>query len=229
MIYVTGDMHGVRERFSAPVLHKLKKDDYLLVCGDFGFIWEGTKEETAFLKKIGKKKYTVAFIDGSHENFELLEQYPEEAFCGARARHISGNLWHLKRGQIYTIDGARVFAMGGGENTDFDNQTVSTKWTGREMPSDDELREGERNLKAAGNEVDYIITHEPPMKLKEFMHLRHKGETHISGLNTYLEDMSRAVKFTRWFFGSLHLDKHVSAAHAAVFQSVVDARTGIAL
>ena len=226
MIYVTGDMHGIRERFSTPALRKLKKGDFLIVSGDFGFIWEGTKDEAAFLKKIGKKKYTVAFIDGAHENFDLLEQYPEEDFCGAKARHISGNLWHLSRGQVFDMDGKRIFAMGGGENTEFDTQMISHEWSGREIPTDEELRFGAANLQKNDNKVDYIITHEPPMKLKEFLGLRHKGETHISGLNTYLEELSHAVKFTRWFFGALHLDKHVSGAHTAVFHNVVDAETG---
>ncbi|MDR1410552.1 MAG: metallophosphoesterase [Oscillospiraceae bacterium] len=227
MVYVTGDMHGIQERFAAPALRKLKKSDFLLVCGDFGFIWDGGKDEASFLKKIGNKKYTVAFVDGSHENFDLLDKYPLEEWGGAQARHINGNLWHLVRGQVYDLGGERVFAMGGGENTDFDTQTSSSnEWTGREMPTDDELRFGAANLKAAGNAVEYIVTHEPPMKLKEFLGLRQKGETRVTGLNTYLEELSHAVTFTRWFFGSLHLDKHVSGTYAAVFQNVVNAKTG---
>jgi hypothetical protein len=229
MVYVTGDMHGIQERFSAPALRRLKKDDVLLICGDFGFIWDGGRDEEAFLKKIGKKKYTVAFVDGSHENFELLKKYPLEELGGAKARHISGRLWYLVRGSVYDFGGERVFAMGGGENTDFDTQATSAEWTGREMPTDEELRIGAANLKAAGNAVDYVVTHEPPMKLKEFLGLREKGETRVTGLNTYLEELSRAVTFKRWFFGSLHLDKHVSGAYAAVFQSVVDAKTGQAI
>ena len=39
MVYVTGDMHGDASRFSDPRLKKLKKGDTLLVCGDFGFLW----------------------------------------------------------------------------------------------------------------------------------------------------------------------------------------------
>ncbi|MDR1805297.1 MAG: metallophosphoesterase [Clostridium sp.] len=226
MVYVTGDMHGIMDRFSAPALRRLKKGDYLLVCGDFGFIWDGGKEESAFLKKIGKKKYTVAFVDGSHENFELLDKYPKEDFCGGKARHICGNLWYLMRGELYTIDGESYFAMGGGENTDFESQTGAAAWTGREMPTDEELQHGVESLRRHGSKVDYIITHEPPMKLKEFLCLRQKGETRITGLNTYLEELSKAVEYKRWFFGSLHLDKYVSGTHAAVFQNILDAKTG---
>ena len=66
------------------------------------------------LKKIGKLKYNVCFIDGTHENFELLRSYEVSEFKGGKVHHITGNLYHLMRGQVYDFDGVSVFAMGGG-------------------------------------------------------------------------------------------------------------------
>ena len=43
MILVTGDMHGEWERFGDKALKKLKKGDTLIVCGDFGFVWDNSK------------------------------------------------------------------------------------------------------------------------------------------------------------------------------------------
>lgn len=63
MLYVTGDTHGDYERFTSSALKKLKKGDTLFICGDFGFIWDGSKNEEKMLKKIGKLKYNVCFID----------------------------------------------------------------------------------------------------------------------------------------------------------------------
>ena len=56
MIYVTGDMHGMFSRFDEPRLRNLKKDDFLIICGDFGFLWDGSKDEMNTLKKLSKKK-----------------------------------------------------------------------------------------------------------------------------------------------------------------------------
>ena len=53
VIYVTGDMHGDFSRFKDSPLKKLKAGDTLLVCGDFGFIWDGSRQEQKLLKKIG--------------------------------------------------------------------------------------------------------------------------------------------------------------------------------
>ena len=43
MIYVTGDIHGDMSRFQVPAVKKLKEKDVLIVCGDFGFVWDGSK------------------------------------------------------------------------------------------------------------------------------------------------------------------------------------------
>ena len=52
MIYVTGDTHGDITRFKDPQMKKLKKGDTLIICGDFGFIWDNSKKEKADLKKL---------------------------------------------------------------------------------------------------------------------------------------------------------------------------------
>ena len=47
MIYITGDTHGEFGRFSTKRLRKQGMEpgeqDYVIVCGDFGFCWEKNK------------------------------------------------------------------------------------------------------------------------------------------------------------------------------------------
>lgn len=50
MIYFTGDLHGDYDRFKSKELKKLKKGDTLIVCGDFGFLWDGSKKNSRFSK-----------------------------------------------------------------------------------------------------------------------------------------------------------------------------------
>ena len=142
MLYVTGDTHGDYERFTSSALKKLKKGDTLFICGDFGFIWDGSKNEEKLLKKIGKLKYNVCFIDGTHENFERLRSYEVSEFKGGKVHHITGNLYHLMRGQVYDFDGVSVFAMGGGESPDIDIRSDLNSWAGDEIPTEAELTEG---------------------------------------------------------------------------------------
>ena len=226
MIYVTGDMHGDIRRFSCPQLKKLKKGDTLLICGDFGFVWDNSKKERRLLKKIGRRRYNVCFIDGTHENFDLLEGYEAKPWNGGLARNISGRLYHLMRGQLFRIDGHTVFTMGGGESPDIDIRFDNDTWSRREIPTKQELVDGAEHLRLAGNQVDYIITHEPPLKIKQFLLLKENEAVRVTGLNTFFEELSACCRFRRWFFGSMHEDKFVSGTHIAVFQHIINAETG---
>ncbi|MBQ2775685.1 MAG: metallophosphoesterase [Clostridia bacterium] len=226
MLYVTGDTHGDFERFTSSKLKKLGKGDVLFICGDFGFVWDGSKKEEKMLKKIGKLKYNVCFVDGTHENFMRLKEYEQVEFHGGNAHHICGNLYHLMRGQVFDFDGTTVFTMGGGESPDIDIRTDGNSWSGEEIPTQEELLAGAKNLRAHENKIDIIVTHEPPTKIKGFLKLKDKEPVRVSGLNTYFEELGAACEYKRWFFGSMHVDKFISSSHIAVFQNVVNAQTG---
>lgn len=47
MIYITGDCHQNFHRFSTTVFPEQKtmtKDDYVIICGDFGSVWNSPDE-----------------------------------------------------------------------------------------------------------------------------------------------------------------------------------------
>lgn len=226
MVYVTGDMHGDADRFSDPRLKKLKKGDTLLVCGDFGFLWKGGKAEQKLLKQIGGKKYSVCFLDGTHENFELLKGYDVVDWNGGKAQQISNHLYHLMRGQIYELEGLKIFVMGGGESPDIDIRFDNDTWSRDEIPTQAELLEGANNLEKVNCKVDIILTHEPPATIKGFLKLKEKGPVRVTALNAYFEELGKSVSFQKWYFGSMHVDKYISSTHTAVFTNVLDIRTG---
>ena len=48
MIYITGDTHGDFSRFSKeafPEQTELTRDDYMIICGDFGGVWCGDERD----------------------------------------------------------------------------------------------------------------------------------------------------------------------------------------
>lgn len=222
MIYITGDTHGDINRLDSI---KLKKGDTLIICGDFGFIWDGSAREEKILRQLGKKKFNICFIDGTHENFDLLDEYEETSYCGGKAHHISGNLYHLMRGQVYRFERKKFFVMGGGESPDIDMLFDNGAWSRREFPSTQELAEGADNLERHDCQIDYIITHEPPATIKNFLKLKTELSTRITGLNAYFDEMCKVCQFKRWYFGSMHIDKHISTSHVAVFKKVLNVET----
>ena len=226
MIYVTGDTHGIASRFDDPRLKKLNRGDTLIVCGDFGFLWNGSKDEINVLKKLSKKKYNICFVDGTHENFDMLNSIKIKKWNGGKVHHIASNIFHLMRGQVFEIEGTKIFTMGGGESPDIDIRFEMDTWSDLEIPTREELVEGVENLQKYGGNIDLIITHEPPAKIKDFLMLHSGSDASITAINTYLEDVSRICKFKHWYFGSLHMDKFISSSHTCVFNNIINAKTG---
>ena len=226
MICVTGDMHGDISRFDDPAIRQLKKGDTLIICGDFGFIWDNSKTEQKYLKKLNSKKFDICFVDGTHENFEMLNALPVSEWQGGKVHRVGNNIYHLMRGQIFKLDNMTFFTMGGGESPDIEIRFEANAWSKDEFPTRDEMIEGANNLEAIDCKVDFIITHEPSVKVKNFLRLRDAERVPINSLNTYFEELSSVCTYRRWYFGSMHLDKYVSPSQVAVYQDVINVLTG---
>ncbi len=216
MIYITGDTHGDINRFKDPQIKKLGKGDILIICGDFGFIWDNSKREKADLKKLLNNEFTVAFIDGCHENFDLLESFPETTWNGGMARIIAPNLIHLMRGQIYTIENKRIFTFGGGHSQDIDFRRDGSWWK-REQPTHDEIMEALKNLDKYGNNIDFVVTHEPPASVKDCLGVDVFQRIEVHAL---FEEIIKTCHYKKWFFGKCHIDKHIPVKFYAVFNNV---------
>lgn len=218
MICITGDLHADLTRFKHKNIRKLKKNDYLIICGDFGCIWDGSKKEKHLLKKLGKLKYHVLFVEGCHENYDLLEQYPQTDWNGGKVRVISGRLMQLCRGSVYTLGDRKIFAFGGGQSDDIDIRRNAGTWWEAESPSPEDFRLTEQSLSKCGYVVDYILTHEPPFTIKEFLRKEAAEKTELNAFFDRVKDTSR---FKRWFFGKYHINKLLSSQYQAVFDDVV--------
>ena len=106
MIYATGDLHGNPLRFQPqyfPEQAKMMKDDYMIVCSDFGCVWNGDKSDDPQLDRLETLPFTVLFIDGNHENFDALSEYPVEQWRGGKVRKIRPHVMHLMRGQAFEL------------------------------------------------------------------------------------------------------------------------------
>lgn len=220
MIYFTGDTHGDSERLSKKSLKKLKKGDTLIICGDFGFVWDDSAEEKKLLAKLEKRPYSICFIDGTHENFGLLASYPVVDFGGGKARRITKNIHHLMRGEIYRIEDKTVFTLGGGENPELDfieDEEISGR---PEVPTKQEMLNGVEKLEANGYKVDYIVTHEPPARIRSFLSLSTSENGEITALGAYLDELSVQADFRHWYFACLHKDKRISSSFTSLFTEI---------
>lgn len=222
MVYVTGDMHGDIDRLFDREWRKLKSSDTVIICGDFGFLWDSSQKERDVIKYLSTRKYNVAFLDGTHDNFELIYSARKTVWKGGLVHRIGDHLYHLERGQIFNIEGISIFTFGGGESIDKDMRLEAGKWWREELPSPAEMALGAEKLDEAERKIDYILTHEPPSKVKSAMLLR-QGETdRVNKLNGYFDQISRLCTFKHWYFGSLHEDKTITPKHSCVFKNLIE-------
>ncbi len=90
-VYVTGDQHGGFQRFTTKDLPQLKwmdRDDYMIVAGDWGGVWSGEQTDGHRLDWLEAKPFTTLFVCGNHENFDLLNAYPEQEWHGGRVHVV---------------------------------------------------------------------------------------------------------------------------------------------
>ena len=110
MIYITGDCHSNFELFNTwnfPEQKEMTKDDYVIICGDFGGVWNKdgeSKMETSVLDWLDGKAFTTLFVDGNHENFDRLYAYPVEKKIRQTARFKKWFFGHYHDNRNVTKD-----------------------------------------------------------------------------------------------------------------------------
>ena len=119
MLYVTGDTHGdldFQKILDWTEATKLNKDkDYLVILGDFGYVWENKRDnyEKEKLDFISCLPFTTLFIDGNHENHSRLNAMRVVNFMGGKAHKVYDSIYHHMRGQVYNICNKSIFTFGG--------------------------------------------------------------------------------------------------------------------
>ena len=222
MIYITGDTHIPvdisklsTKRF--PAQKNLCAEDYVIICGDFGGLWDHSSEEQYWLKWLNKKKFTTLFVDGNHENYKMLnEEFPIIQFCGGNAHRINEKLFHLMRGQVFHINNKKIFTMGGASSLDRAVRKEWKNWWTQEMPSPDEYQTAMNNLNAVDWKVDYVVTHCSPNSIERQI----RPEYEENELTCFFEKIKEMLEFKRWFFGHYHVDKIVDDRYFCLFETI---------
>ena len=224
MIIITGDTHMIidyhklfRRSFNKKIYRKITDKDYLIICGDAGVVWDDSKENQHFIRYLTNKKWTTLFVDGNHENYEALDNMPVEIWNGGKIHRINDKIFHLMRGQVFTIDGLKFFTMGGANSVDKQYRTECVNWWRREIPSYAECDEALKNLEQHDWTVDYILTHTPPESILVDLIPWYERDA----ASVFLEEVKKRVNYKHWYFGHLHIDRKIDEKHTAVFDNKI--------
>ncbi len=227
-IYCTGDTHGDFSRLSVrqfPEQKALTREDYLIVLGDFGGVWDGGRPEQHLLDELERRPFTTLFLDGNHENYDLLAAYPTISWHGGLVQPVRPHVLHLCRGQIFQLLGKSFFVFGGAASHDIQGgvldpadpdwrrqakilrrrgvsyRVLGQSWWPEELPSPEEYETARQNLDAAHWQVDYVLTHCAPDSVQ---HAILGTAEQDNALTAFLEKVSRHAAFSAWYFGHYH-------------------------
>lgn len=249
MIYITGDTHAdFKRRFnteSFPEQKEMTREDYVIICGDFGGIWDyqgESRTEKYWLDWFESRPYTLLFIDGNHENFDRLNSYPLKEWKGGKVHEIRPHILHLMRGQVFEIDERKIFTFGGASSHDISGGILDPEapdfkerkkrlnkeylpyrinhrsWWKEELANEDEMQEGWKNLQSHNNKVDFIITHCCASSTQVLL----SGGLYKPDKETaYLEEIKNRVDYKKWFFGHYHDNKNVSDKEILLYEQIL--------
>jgi predicted phosphodiesterase len=217
VIYITGDTHGnidfeklkvyFAERYSS-------KKDVLIILGDAGILWSKKENYVLEYSCLGP---TVLFIDGNHENFDLLNKFPVVDIFGGKAHRIDENIYHLCRGEIFQINGLSFLAMGGATSIDRDYREAGVTWWKEENITAKDMKNAEKNLQRYAHSVDYVLTHCAPSKI--VTHHLNCQRDHNSDL---LQDLMAQVTYRHWYFGHYHCDVKIDSKFRCFYNGILE-------
>lgn len=258
MIYITGDTHSyLEERLNVeafPEQKEMTKEDFVIITGDFGGVWY-TKNEAKnaanysydeaekVLDWLDSLPFTTCFVCGNHENFDrLYNEYEVVDFHGGKAHKIRDSIYHLMRGEIFELDGKKIFAFGGAKSHDIKDGILEPdqmdlvplwqyrrkafrvnhlSWWKEEMPSEAEMQNGRMNLANEDNTVDFVITHDCPIGIFYLLGYAAYPGREVNPLQSYLQEIAEKTKFKKWFFGHHHVNMNVTDQFIALFDQII--------
>jgi len=250
-IWITGDCHSDVRRFSVDSFYEQKEmtnqdENFMIVCGDFGLVWDRdgeSKTEKYWLDWLENKPFTTLFIDGNHENFDRLYQYPVKEWHGGKVHEIRPHVLHLCRGGVFNIENKKFFAFGSASShdikdgiLDYEDENWKKKareldnlgkymyrikgltWWEQELPSEDEMQNGIKNLEKHDWKVDYILTHSPSASV---IALLGNGLYEQDVLTKYLEEIRCKTDYKKMFSGHFHINKAVNDKDILLYEQII--------
>ncbi len=212
MIFLTADTHADIERLISKDTKSIKKGDTLIILGDFGFVWDDSKEETKILKKLSKLPFKILFLDGTRDKLPTINKYPDTVYNSAAAKEIVKNkIFYIKRGEVLEIEHKKIFCFGGYDNTDIDFSIEDFS------PNMQDFTSAKENLKRHNFKVDYILTHGPSKAIDLFLSL---GNMPSGNTALFLDEVNKHTEYSKWYFGWYHLDKYVSPKVQGVYKNI---------
>lgn len=222
-IYLTGDTHANVRRLLIIDDSEMTKDDIVIVLGDFGVIWEKDSQMTdTVLELLSEKNFTLAFLDGNHENFPEIARLEKETYWnGGKIGLLPYGIIHLLRGEIYNINGRIIGVCGGANSIDLWHRTEGISWWREEEITDNDIDNFMAAANKYNNKIDMMLSHDAPASMIPIIKL-YSGvnDGDISDSQIQLEKINQEINIDKWYFGHWHIDKVIDDKFECLYKKI---------
>ena len=143
------------------------------------------------------------------------------------------------RGEIFDIDDKKFFTFGGARSHDIQDGILNLdeeeriyeyrkrgayfrirdfSWWDLELPTEQEMQNGIKNLEKVNYKVDYIISHCCPTSIQTILG---SGTYKKDYLTDYFQKIMEKCEFKQWYFGHYHDYRQVNSRFVLLYEDMV--------
>lgn len=205
-VYVIGDLHTnwyVLNKFI-----KNKNPDIILQVGDFGF-WPHFHGSDKFKKgeifdqyNIVSPKTNLYFIDGNHDNHEVLQKLTKQFGHKSPIKMEKfTNVFYMPRCSTLNVNNKTILFIGGAKSIDKKSRTPYISWWPEEEPTYKDF-ENLPDIK-----IDIVISHTLPEMCLYFVDKYFSIGYQRDFTRLVLNEVFEKYNPKKWFFGHWHMYK----------------------
>lgn len=222
--FLRGDIHGdIFDLLSFIKRFNLGEGDNIIVLGDCGIAWRKDRRDLDQIIEFWNKEANgvkLYFLDGNHENFNILKSLPIENNMGK----LSDLIFHLRRGQVYNFENKRILVCGGADSVDKARRIEGLSWW-----KDEAITQEDIDGIPAGY-YDYVLTHCCPRSVFE------NNKVYLCTINNInqdnvihdsedkLEELKNKITFGKWVFGHYHVNKQLDNNFKCLFSEFMEVK-----
>lgn len=221
-VFLKGDTHGdFTDILSFIHTYDLGYGDWIIILGDAGLFWRKDRKDANHFIDLYEKEYEVnlMFIDGNHENFDILKQIPLD---NKGIGYISDHISYLSRGCVFELCGKKFLCMGGADSVDRFRRIKHLSWWEDEKITEEDIAKVDKT-----QYYDYVLTHAAPQSVVDqnkwkLCTLLIAEDLIDHSSEQRLEEMFEGLQYGHHYFGHYHSDVHLDDKHTCLCHDFIE-------
>lgn len=207
-LFVSGDCHQDYDWHKLttqcfPEQKNLDRNDVVILMGDIGLCWDGSKQDRYIQKWHEDKNYTTFCVRGNHDNADLIKQLPLVDKFDGKAYQVSPHVFYAKTGELYNICGYKCLVINGADSMDRWRRKEGVDWWAEETISHEDIVKAKFKLAEIDYKYDFLFSHTGG----SYNAIAINPSFEPTQSDRELDEIIRISDFRCQYFGHYHVDK----------------------